>query len=76
MSFLPVIIYGSGIVVFGFLYWLLDGILREFINAGVHTTGNAFNLLMYLWVGCIVIYILFGGMWLIRKYSEAEYQRR
>ena len=68
--------YIIGIGVMGFAGWLLNGILEAFTNAGVHETGSIWNLLNYIWIGGFVIYLIFGGIWLVRKYNEAEYQER
>ena len=73
-SFIPVAQYIIGLGVFGFTWWLTNGILDEFIAAGVHETGNIWNLLTYLWIGIILIYLIFGGWWLVRKYDEKEYR--
>ena len=75
MSFIPVLEYLAGLPVFGFFYWLMDNILTEIAGVGVHQTGNVYDLLFYLWVGILFIYLIFGGWWLIRKYNEKEYMR-
>jgi hypothetical protein len=75
VSFLPVLKYGFGLGVFGFIYWLLDGILTLFIQESVHTTGTTFNILHALWTGGLLVYLVFGGWWLIRTYNEKQYQR-
>lgn len=72
-SFIPVLMYILGLGMFGFMYWLMNGILTSFIDVGIHKTGNAYNLLSYIWVGIIIIYLVFGGIWLVRKYNEREY---
>jgi len=74
MSFVPVLQYGLGLGVFGFIFWLMDNIMEDIIGAGVHETGAVYSLLMYIWMGCLVIYVVFGGWWVIRKYNEIEYQ--
>lgn len=61
--------------VFGFIYWILDGILDDFIAAGVHETGTLYDLFLYGWAGALLIYLIFGGWWVIRKYNEIEYRR-
>ena len=71
MSMLHVLEYLGGLCFFGLIYWLLDGILVEL--QGVSETGNTYDLMLYIWIGIIVIYVLFGGIWVIRKYSEPEY---
>jgi len=70
MSFVPVSRYLIGLGMFGFLYWLLDGILTLFIDEGVHTAGAAFDLIHALWTGGLLIYIIFGGWYVIRTYNE------
>jgi len=76
MSFIPVLQYGIGLGMFGFIYWLLDGIMDEFVAAGVHETGTTYSFIMLIWAGSLIIYLIFGGWWVIRKYSEEEYFRR
>ena len=73
MSFIPVLAYGLGIGVFGFAYWLLDGILDTFIALGIHETGTAYDFMLYAWTASLVVYLIFGGFWLIRKYNEEQY---
>ena len=73
MSFIPVFTYTIGIAVFGFVYWLLDGIMDSFRATGIHETGTIFDLLLYLWAGILIVYLVFGGWWVIRKYNEEEY---
>ena len=75
MSAGPVIAYAVGIGVFGFVYWLLNGVLTLFIDIGYHQTGDVYNFLNYLWLGSLVVYLIFGGIWVARKYNELEYQR-
>lgn len=72
MSFLPVIEYLAGIGVFGFVYWVLDNIVDEFLAVGVHRTGDVHDLLFYLWLGILVIYLVFGGLWVIREYNKPQ----
>jgi len=74
MSAIPVLKFFMGLGFFGFVYWLLDGILEEFINVNYHVRGDVWNLLEYLWVGVIVVYIVFGSWYTIRRYNESQYQ--
>ena len=71
-SFIPVMMYLTGLAVFGFIYWLLDGIEKIFVGTGLAVTGDTYDILMYLWLGIIVVYVLFGGIWVIRSYNERE----
>ena len=73
MTFIHVFEYLSGLAVFGFLYWLLSGI-RDEIIAGVTISGDIYDLYMYVWTGSIIIYLLFGGIWLARTYAELKEQ--
>jgi len=75
MSFIPVIQYISGIGVFGFIYWLLNGILYEFIALSLQVSSDTWTLLLYIWVGILIVYLLFGGIWVVRKYTEPEYMQ-
>jgi len=70
VSFVPILYYGLGLAVFGFVYYILDGLLEEFILVGVHETGSTYDLLIYFWAGILLVYLLFGGWWAVRKYAE------
>ena len=74
MSFIPVLQYMVGLGFFGFMWWLTNGILESFIAVGIHETGDLWNLMQYVWIGIIFIYLIFGGIWLARKYNEAQYK--
>ena len=74
MSFLPVLEYLGGLCLFGFVYWLVDGIMLEL--SIMTRTGDTYDFLMFIWVGIIVFYLLIGGVWLVRKYTEPEYMER
>lgn len=74
MSFIPVLQYCFGLGVFGFVYWLLEGIRELIVDLGISETGSAFDLIMLLWAGVLIVYLIFGGIWVIRKYNEAEYR--
>ena len=66
--------YLSGMAVFGFLYYLVDGMLDSIIASGVGESGSILDLLIYFWAGAIIIYLIFGGWWMIRKYNENQYR--
>ena len=74
MSFIPVLQYIAGVGVFGFCYWITNGIMEHMINSGVSQTGTTMDLLHAFWTSIIIIYIIFGGWWVIRKYNEQEYR--
>lgn len=73
MSFIPVLEYLGGLGFFGFIYWLMNGILNIMKAAGVSITGNVYLFLGMIWTAIIFIYLIFGGIWLVRKYTEVEY---
>lgn len=75
MSFIPVFEYLLGIGVFGFTYWLLNGILDTIVDTGIHESGTIFDLLFYVWVGVLLVYLIFGGWWMIRRYDESQYRQ-
>jgi len=57
--------------VFGFIYWLLDNIQVHFRD--LSEKGDVFDILKYFWTGIIIIYLILGGYWVVRKYTEREY---
>jgi len=71
-SFTNVLLYFIGLVVFGFLYWLMDGILDIMKATGVQnvTDFTPYDLLIYVWAGIVVVYLVFGGIWLVRSFQK------
>lgn len=76
-SFIPVVLYLLGLTVFGFITWMLDGILAIFVSLNLANTTSlgAYDILRFIWYGIVVIYLIFGGIWLIRTYNEYQYQQ-
>ena len=74
MSFSNVILYFIGLTVFGFLYWLLGGITDAFIALNIHNTTDftSYELLLYIWSGIVIVYLIFGGIWLIRSFQKGS----
>lgn len=72
MSFTNVILYLIGLVVFGFVYWLLNGITDILKVSGIHnaTDFTSYDILMLVWGGIVVVYLIFGGIWVIRSFSR------
>ena len=68
--------YFIGLVVFGFIYWLLDGMMDIFVatNVADTTTFTVYPLLMYVWAGIVVVYLVVGGIWLIRSFQKQTYE--
>jgi len=62
--------YFFGLAVFGFLYWLLNGIVPEFM--AISETNAIYNLAVWLWHGSLVLYLVFGIFWLPRKLKEYD----
>jgi hypothetical protein len=65
-----IFLYIIGLVVFGFIYWLLDNILTIIIatNVADTTTFNCWALLLYVWAGIVIVYVIFGGIWLVKSF--------
>ena len=72
MSALPAIAYIVGLVVFGLMYWILDGI--KILFESVSESGDVYILCGYVWTGLLILYVIFGGVWLVRKYNEKQYE--
>ena len=70
MGAIHAIMYCAGITVFGGIWWFLNGMKGYF--EGMSETGLTYDLFNYIWLGIIIIYLIGGGIWLIRKYSEKE----
>lgn len=60
--------YVIGLGVFGFTYWLLNGILPAF--QVMSTTGTIYQLAMFFWAGAVVIYLVFGPFYFWNKLKE------
>jgi hypothetical protein len=45
------------------------------MNLANTTDFGAYDILIYLWYGIVVVYLIFGGIWLIRTYNEQQYQQ-
>jgi uncharacterized membrane protein YedE/YeeE len=71
-----VFLYIIGIVVFGLIYWLLNGILDiiKATNVADTTTFSSYDLMLYVWAGIVIVYVLFGGLWLIRSFQKRDYE--
>ena len=71
-SFTNVILYFIGLAVFGFLYWLLDGILSIMRATNIQNTTDftPWDLLIYIWAGIVVVYLVFGGIWMVRSFQK------
>jgi len=74
MSFIPALGYTAGIGVLGFVGWILGGIKDDLVDIGIHETGSVWTLLLYLWTAMFIIYLIFGGYYVIRQYNEDRYR--
>ena len=72
MSFIPVMEYIVSYIAFGITYWLLFGIMGMFIDSGVHYPGDTYNLLHYYWEGVVLVFIVFTGIYVVRKYQKFD----
>jgi len=39
---------------------------------GVSITGTTYDFIMLMWKGILLVYLIFGGIWVIRRYNEQE----
>lgn len=60
--------YLFGLGLFGLVYWLLNGILVEL--RVLSATGDVYTLANFLWAGALVVYLIFGIFWMVRKLKE------
>lgn len=67
--------YIFGIPIVGFTAYIMQGIITNIITAGVHETGIVYQFLNYLWPGALILYLIFAGIWVVRKYNEEQYQQ-
>ena len=71
--YLLIIMYLIGFPVFGMIYWLLDNILTIIIPMNFQDTTNfmsTFELVRYIWAGIVIVYLLFGGIWMMRVFTQ------
>ena len=70
-----IFLYLIGIVIFGLIYWLLNGMLDmiKATNVADTTTFTSYDLMLYVWAGIVIVYVIFGGLWLIRSFQAREY---
>jgi len=75
-NFTNILLYFIGLAVFGFIYWLLNGILDiiKATNIANTTYFTPYDLLIYVWAGIVVVYLVFGGIWLIRSFQKQTYE--
>ena len=66
-----IFLYLIGIVIFGIIYWLLNGMLDmiKATNVADTTTFTSYDLMLYVWAGIVIVYVVFGGLWLIRSFQ-------
>lgn len=60
--------YVIGLGVFGFVYWLLNGLLPHF-NL-FNTSGLLYNIAMFFWGASFVIYLVLGPFYFWNKLKE------
>lgn len=70
-SALPVLAYLAGIVVFGMVYWFMN--LLHIDLRFVSLQGNPFGLITFTWTAIVIVYIIFGAIWLIKQYRTKQY---
>jgi len=65
--------YIGGIAIYGLGFWLLNGIQQE-INP-ISQTGNVYDFAIFAWYGSLIAYLISGGIWVVRIYTEEQYTR-
>jgi len=57
--------YLIGIFIFGLVYWLLDGILKDFMFISVQ--DSVYNFAIWSFNAAVIIYLIFGMFYLYRS---------
>jgi len=60
--------YLIGLVVFGFLYGILNLIIPVF--AAINTSDDIWEYANFVWAGALVVYLVFGPFWFWGKIRE------
>ena len=60
--------YLIGLGVFGFVYWLLNGILQVF--GALSTKDVVYDICMFFWAAALVIYLVFGPFYFWNRLKE------
>jgi len=76
MSAAPALAYVIGIGIFSIAGWFLNGIKDVFVDSNIYTSNSVFTLFQYVWTGAFIIFLIGGGLYLIRQYNEKQYQGR
>jgi len=66
--------YLFGLGVFGFVYWILNGIRVEF--QPVSETGTIYDWANYMFNGAVIIYLIFGAFWFFRVLKEWQFEQQ
>ena len=72
MSAVPALIYCLGFPIIGFCWWLCNGIKGYFEHLAPDDVVTTYMNLIWLFI--LILYTLFAGIWLIRIYTEKQYQ--
>jgi hypothetical protein len=70
MSWVPVAEYFMAVGVYGFLYWLGNGIVEELLAYSL--TGNAYTFMLMLWHGSPLFVMFMAGIWLLTVMQKRE----
>ena len=60
--------YLIGLVVFGFLYGILNLIVFPFAN--LDSSDSLHDYVLMIWYGALVVYLVFGPFWFWNKLKE------
>ena len=63
--------YLAGLFFFGLTYWILNGILPFF--RAISVQDDVYTLANYLWIGALVVYVIFGIWYFIIRIKTWRY---
>jgi len=70
-SALPILAYIAGLVCFGVVYWFMNGLHIDL--RFVSLQGTPFTFIEFMWTAIVVVYVIFGAIWLIKQYTKKKY---
>jgi hypothetical protein len=63
MSWVPFFEFFAVVGVYGFLYWLMNGIVSEVLSLALE--GDALTFMLMAWHATPIFVLLAGGIWLL-----------
>lgn len=72
MSWFPVAEMFIALGIFGFIYWLMNGIVQEMIF--ISATGVFYDFMLFCWRALPVIVLILAGYYLLSSMQKKQYQ--